>query len=166
MSAEQAVSLMVVETPIHSNTVDNGTLNNTEHTIPVEVVDNLNEEIIEELAKQVQAAAANAAANEQQTQETAVEQTLVDSAMQAVNQDVNTPVHNNATTTTEELIEDDRHIEITIGDPVAEKVIDSCVGTVCFFLYIIPYKFKFKTMEIKHVYQLEDVPVNNQDFHF
>ena len=29
--------------------------------------------------------------------------------------------------------EDERHIEITIGDPVADKVIDSCVGTVCLF---------------------------------
>ena len=30
----------------------------------------------------------------------------------------------------EGIEEDERHIEITIGDPVAEKVIDSCVGTV------------------------------------
>lgn len=29
----------------------------------------------------------------------------------------------------EGIEEDERHIEITIGDPVAEKVIDSCVGT-------------------------------------
>lgn len=28
--------------------------------------------------------------------------------------------------------EDEKHIEITIGEPIAEKVIDSCVGTVCF----------------------------------
>ena len=30
--------------------------------------------------------------------------------------------------------EDERHIEITIGDPVADKVIDSCVGTVCILI--------------------------------
>ena len=93
--SDEAVSLMFVESPIHNATEDNNTLTNTGHSIPVEVVDNLNEEIIEELTKQVQAAAAASAANEQQTQETAVEQTLVDSAMQAVNQDVvNTAVHN------------------------------------------------------------------------
>ena len=138
---DEAVSLMVVEPPIHNATEDNSTLTNTEHSIPVEVVDNLNEEIIEELAKQVQAAAAaSAAASEQQIQETA-EQTLVDSAMQAVNQDVlNTSVHNNAAVTTDELVEDDRHIEITIGDPVAEKVIDSCVGTVCLSFNAFYYK--------------------------
>ena len=135
--SDEAVSLMVVEPPIHNATEDNSTLTNTEHSIPVEVVDNLNEEIIEELAKQVQAAAA---ASEQQIQETA-EQTLVDSAMQAVNQDVlNTSVHNNAAVTTDELVEDDRHIEITIGDPVAEKVIDSCVGTVCLSFNAFYYK--------------------------
>ena len=33
----------------------------------------------------------------------------------------------------EAMEEDERHIEITIGDPVAEQVVDSCVGTVSIY---------------------------------
>ena len=112
--SDEAVSVMVVD----------NTVINKEQSMPVEVVGNLNEEIIEELAMQVAAAAA--AASEEVPDQTIND--AIDDAMQAVDQNIGTSVVNSAAA--EEVIEDERHTEITIGEPVAEKVIDSCVGTV------------------------------------